>query len=65
MRTEHLTKCFEPLQKQKTRLGTVKSVEAHSVILITDRYMVVLLLYFSDACFDVSFCAVLNLYASR
>ena len=46
MRTEPLTKCFEPLQKLGTRLSPLNLFKL-PVIYITDRHKAVLLTWFS------------------
>ena len=53
MRTEQLTKCFEPLQKLWVRLGSLKTgLNTPVVFYITDRSMAALLVCFSlFACF--------------
>ena len=45
MRTEHLTKCFEPLQKLRARLCT--HLTPQLFFDITDRCKAVLLMWFS------------------
>ena len=45
-RTERLTKCFEPLQKLRVRLGTCKTGLSPSVIYITDRSKAIILWLF-------------------
>ena len=46
MRTEELTKCYEPLQKLRVRLGTCKIDLSPPVIFITDRSKAILLWWF-------------------
>ena len=45
-RTEQLTKCGEPLQKPRVRLGACKTGLSPPVIYITDRSKAILLLWF-------------------
>ena len=45
-RTEQLTKCYEPLQKLRVRLGSCKTGLSPPVIYINDRSKAILLLWF-------------------
>ena len=47
MWTEQLTKCFEPLQKLRARLGTFNRFKPPQKCYITDRSNAVLLMWFS------------------
>ena len=60
-RTEELTKCYEPLQKLRERLGTCKTGLSPSVTLVTDRSKSILLWWFFlfyVLVFKNNFCAV-------
>ena len=45
-RTEELTKCYEPLQKLRMRLGACKTGLSPPVFCVTDRYKAILLWWF-------------------
>ena len=58
-RTEQRTKCCEPLQKMRVRLGHCKSIEALKLFYITDRSKAILLLWFYlFYVLELNFCAV-------
>ena len=59
-RTEQLTKCCEPLQKLRVRLGTCKSSFSPSVILFYCSFHGHTSVLFS-ICLGVEFCAVCTL----
>ena len=55
MRTEQPTKCFVPFQKLRVRLSVHVKLVLVSKYIFTDRSKVVLLLWFSVACFGAEF----------